>query len=104
MKVYKQSEVARMVESISLAKNLWAERSAVVFKEKGDVGSCIIGDGIEILVLPPKCRKPKAHMIIWAREISSCQGSCHYEATQEGIIDFLKGEDIEARYNYGRMD
>jgi hypothetical protein len=104
MRTYKKAEIEKMSAIIEKAKQMWDAASKEEFSKTGDRGSCIMGDGIEILYVPPRCRKPQKLMIIPSRTVAYAQGSLHYEATKDVALRFLEENGIECQYNYGRMD
>jgi hypothetical protein len=105
-KIYKSVDINSEIfkKRIEEAKKLWLEASKKEFELHGDTGSCIMGDGIQIYFIPPRCRKPQTLFIIRSHEVAFCQGSLHYEKTYKVAIDYLKQHGIDCFYNYGRMD
>lgn len=103
-KVHKPKEVESMKPFIEEAKAEWARLAKETYERSGDQGSCVIGDGIKIYWIPPRCKLPRERMIIASNEVSHCQGSLHYEAHADTILKRLRANGIDAHYCSGRMD
>jgi hypothetical protein len=104
MKTYKPADMEKMKTVIETAREMWDEQAKKEFEKYGDRGSCIVGDGIVVSYIPPRCRKPTELFIIRSSSVAYCQGNLHYEATLHVALDYLKSHGIECRYNHGRMD
>jgi hypothetical protein len=104
MKTYKQADLEKMRSLIAKATEIWKEASLKEFQKTGDRGSCVLGDGITIYYIPPRCRKPVELFIIPSRTVAFAQGSLHYEANYHLALDFLRENGVECRYNHGWMD
>jgi len=104
MTTYKSADLLKMKSVIDTAREMWLEASRKEFQKTGDRGSCIMGDGITVYFIPPRCRKPVELFIIPSREVAFAQGSLHYEATVDLALNFLREKGIVCRYNHGRMD
>jgi hypothetical protein len=104
MTTYKSADLLKMKSVIDTAREMWLEASRKEFQKTGDRGSCIVGDGITVYFIPPKCRKPVEFFIIRSSSVAFAQGSLHYEATMQIALDYLKENGVECRYNHGRMD
>lgn len=104
MKIYKTKELSQFNELIQNAKTLWVELSHLEYTKNGDRGCCVLGAGIEIYVLPPRCKHPRTLTIITFNEVSPCQGEHAASSVSNAVIEFLKENGLEARYNHGRMD
>lgn len=102
--VYKASDLFLLKPFVNTARELWKDASRKEFDKRGDEGSCIMGDGIFIYLVPARCRKPVRYTLIDSHEVSFAQGSLHYEATKDVALNFLKQNGIDAQYDYGRMD
>jgi len=100
----KQAELKNFQDVIAKAKAAWDTASKEQFNIHGDKGSCVMGDGIEVEVLPPRCKYPQRIMIIRSREVAYAQGSVHYEAVVDVALKILKDAGLNVSYNYGRMD
>ena len=72
--------------------------------EHGDKGSCVLGAGLVVRYLPPRCRRDVEHEIISARDATSAQGSCVWEESKDEVIAFLAARGIVASYACGNMD
>lgn len=106
MQAYKSTDLNRpeFRQALNEATKLWAEKCEAYVKENGDVGSCVIGAGIEIEVIPKGCRKPRRQIVISNHDVTRVQGSCVWEASQREVVQFLKDKGIECRFNYGILD
>lgn len=89
---------------VAEAKALWSEAAKAYYAEMGDVGSCILGDGIVMDVIPKGCRKSQKKTLIPSSSVACCQGSVHYEVTKDVAIEYLKAYGVDAYYCYGFMD
>lgn len=104
--VYKQSdfETLEFHTAITNATIMWRERCEAYYNHHGDVGSCVIGAGIEVDFMAPHCKKVSQKMIISVSHVSPTQGSCVWEDSITDIIAYLRERGIDAHYNPGRMD
>lgn len=104
MQAYKENFIAEKNSVIRQAKQMWAERCAEYVKNYGDRGTCVLGAGIEIDFIPPRCRTPRRMMLISASSVCNAQGSIVWEDSKDEIINFLRENGIECRYAWGNMD
>lgn len=104
MKIYKTKELEQFKSLIEQAKTMWIDLAQKEFQSKGDSGCCVIGAGLEVYVLPPRCKHPQSLQLISFNEVSPCQGESAVQNTSKQIVEFLKQHGLETRYNYGRMD
>jgi hypothetical protein len=105
MHIYKQQDMTdQFKETIFRAKKMWMAICKENFEKDGDKGSCVLGAGITIMLLLPKCRKPRRTMIIASNEVAQCQGSANWEKGNQQVLSFLSKNGIEAAYECGNMD
>lgn len=105
MKTYEEKDFdEHFKKTIKQAKDLWQGICKENFKKYGDIGSCVIGAGIEINYRKPRCRKASKKQIISSREVACCQGSLNWETGVKKVLNFLKQNEIDATLNYGMMD
>lgn len=90
--------------TIIAATNLWKNICKENYKMFGDEGNCVVGAGIEIMYIPPRCRKPRREMIISSRDVACAQGSLNWERGKDHVISYLRDNGIDAIYNWGMMD
>lgn len=104
-KIYRQEDLDtdafRLV--IADAAKLWHKRVTAYYKEHGDTGSCIMGDGIMIAVRPPRRRNTFKYRIL-APPGGFGMGSGPYEGSAPEVVDFLKARGVDCWYDYGHMD
>lgn len=91
-------------EIVNEAKKIWIDKSKKSYKKIGDVGPIIMGDGINVLLIPKRCRNPKPVEILPSADVAQCQGNAHYEQHASSIVDWLKGKGIDCWYSYGIRD
>ena len=101
---YQDADLVKFQNAIDCAKTLWRDRCQAYLDKNGDQGTCVLGAGITIEYLPPRCRTPCANTIIEASEICAAQGSLVWEDSIKEVLSYLEGRGVEARYNPGRMD
>lgn len=99
-----QVELAKYRKVIDEAREMWEKSAREYYDKNGDTGSCVIGAGIKIEVIPPRCRKPRAMMLISANEVARCQGSLHWEHNVQTVVNYLRDNGLNAFFDYGRMD
>jgi hypothetical protein len=105
MKTYKQKDINDNFKNIvNIAKQKWIQICKDNLEKYGDEGSCVIGAAIKILFIPKGCRKSRYSTIISSDEVSQCQGSLNWERGVEEIIQYLKENNIDSIYSYGRID
>ena len=64
--------------SVTLAKNYWKRQCDKYVSAHGDQGTCVLGAGIEIWHLAPRCRIPRDYEIISQHQVTGAQGSLRY--------------------------
>lgn len=99
---YNNSDIAKFSDVIKCASEMWKEKAQEFHNKNGDVGTCVLGAGIEVHYLGKRCRKPRMLRIIDVPSVA--QGSITWEHSVDEIIKYLKDSGIEAIYNYGFMD
>lgn len=104
MNAYKSKDLKQFETVINEAKLLWIELAKKEFELKGDNGCCVLGAGLQVEVLYPRCKYPRDLTIISFNEVSPCQGEHAVSVTAKKIVEFLKEKGLETKYNYGRMD
>lgn len=105
-KTYRPAEIEtpKFIAAVESAKEIWKRSCEAHFKQHGDSGTCVMGAGIYIDLIPLRCRKPQKYFIIRAHEVSCCQGSTNWESGRQEVLDYLKAQGIEAHYEWGIMD
>ena len=86
------------------ARQYWRDLVNSTFDEIGDKGSAVLGDGVMVSLIPPRCRNPRSVMIIPSPYVSMAIGSAHYEVHADTVVEYLKDRGIDAWYCYGFMD
>ena len=99
-----QAQLLAARSVINRARALWHYRCDQDYHKNGDSGTCVLGAGIAVPLLPKGCRNPRKHMVISADEVSCCQGSLNWERSVEEIIAILKPHLPGVHYASGRMD
>lgn len=101
---------ATFATAVAEASALWRVRCAEEMAKTdsngrtGDRGSCVLGAGIVVRYLPPRCRNAIDKMIISSSDVTGAQGASIWEASTEEVICFLAERGIDASYEFGRMD
>lgn len=105
-KTYRPAEIEtpKFITAVEAAKKIWRKSCEAHFAMHGDYGTCVMGAGIYIYLIPLRCRKPQKYFIIRAHEVSCCQGSTNWESGRQEVLDYLKAQGIEAHYEWGIMD
>jgi hypothetical protein len=105
-KTYRPAEIETpaFTAAVEAAKGIWKKSCEAHFAKHGDSGTCVMGAGIYIDLIPRRCRKPQKYFIIRANEVSCCQGSTNWEYGRQEVLDYLKAHGIEARYEWGIVD
>lgn len=86
-----REDLVRAQPLISCAAALW-------LRDYADGGSVVIGSGIGVLYLPPRCRKPREHLIIPSPGLGDGGRSIRTP------LNYLARNGIAAFQIYGRMD
>ena len=107
VQVFEKDDLHKLNSVINEASNLWEKLTKEYIDQNGDQGSCVIGAGIEVLVIPqrtPKLKKLKAVKII--DQPRCAQGSICWEGQRlKDVQAFLKENGIvNSKYNAGWMD
>lgn len=105
MTIYTPKDVdGNFLNIVTQAKDMWKKICEENFVKYGDEGSCVVGAGISIYFIPPRCRNYRRSYIIRADDVTNCQGSLSWERDIEKVIEYLKNNGIDCHYNGGRMD
>jgi hypothetical protein len=96
MKVYKQVDLERINSLANVA--IIAMHRFIEEHKLRDGGSCVMGEGIEIMYVAPGKRKPRPLMIV----SQPFQGN-NYEALMRAKQS-LEANGVDCQYNCGRMD
>lgn len=96
MKNYKQADLKWIEPLASEATQLMNQ--FIIDTGLKDGGTCVMGECIEINVVPPRCRLPKRHVIVH----QPFQGN--NQRALRCAMDWLLSRGVECRYNCGRMD
>lgn len=104
MKDYRPEDLAKLQNVIWNARDKWRALCEKNLKNFGDTGTIVMGAGIAISYIPPRCRYARSHIIIHANEVSRCQGALNWETNISSILDFLRANGVDAYYEPGRMD
>jgi len=105
MKIYKEKELDDYFwEWTYRAQKMWIHICKENIEKYGNIGTCVLGAGIYINLIPKGKRKPRKYLIIESSEATNYQGSIIWEDGVEDVLKFLKKYDIEADYHPGRMD
>ena len=102
--VLRDKDLVELKDVILEAERVWKDASREEFQKIGDVGSCIIGDGVAISYLGPRKRKPVTKIIISSNAVACAQGSAHYEKHKDKALQVLKDNGVDCFYSWGRMD
>lgn len=103
-KIYKAKELEKFTIIVAQGKRRWAELCEREYQSNGDQGTCVLGAGIAVYCIPPRCRKPIEKILIHAHDVSRAQGSVTWEKSVYGIIDELRAKGLDCYYAQGRMD
>lgn len=96
MKIYKKEDLKILEPIISLV--LIKMDKYIIENGLRDGGTCVMGEGLDIDYLPPRCRKPIRLQIIR----QPFQGN-NFKAL-DYARKLLKESGINVYYNHGRMD
>jgi len=100
-KNYRRKDLEKFVPFFNEAQQTWREKTVAHVKKHGDTGTCIIGDGIFVNYIPPRCRKAKPLKVVSPQ---GAQGSYNYEQFKDEIMEYLRREGVDCYYRWGRMD
>jgi len=101
---YQDQDLAKLAPTIEKARELWTRLCAETYARRGDIGSCVLGAGLQVRYAAPRKRSYSFKTIITASEVCCAQGSLVWEESVKEVIEFLKENGIEASYNPGYMD
>ena len=99
-----EKELPQFREVINKATEMWKESANAHYEQHGDYGTCVLGAGIKVYMVPKGCRNERSVMLIPAYDVARCQGSCHWEVGAEDVVAFLRDNGLPAFFDYGRMD
>lgn len=102
---YKQKDLENpaVIKAVADAANLWSLRCAEAFAKKGDWGSCVLGAGIGVWMVPAGKRTAVETILIHPPHTAG-QGSCSWETSTDEVIASLKVAGIDAHYVCGHLD
>ena len=99
-KVYRFEDLHKLEKVIETARKMWREASAAYMKKEGDVGSCVLGNGLAVAVKPPK--KRNIYKLLIATPVGQSESPGWH--TMQPVIDYLKANGLDVWYECGRMD
>jgi hypothetical protein len=89
--------------AITEATALWSRLCEEFYAAHGDGGSCVLGAGIAVRYLPPRCRNNTLEIVIHDYQGFRSQSCAVHEATKMEVIIFLASKGIEAVWDAGHM-
>jgi hypothetical protein len=99
VKLYEKTEVlAFLPEDIQRAEPHFDKAQKMWEKYYKDEGSCVLGCGISVWWIPPRCRKPQEYMAVHVPGQGDGGNSVHIP------LNYLAMNGIPGFYNPGRMD
>lgn len=103
-KIYKATEyeALRNHPAVAQARAQWQVATEEAHKKHGDRGSCILGEGIYVFAVRPRCRKPERMRLI--SPPTSVQGEVVRLAGMNEAVAFLRAAGIECFGFCGNMD
>jgi hypothetical protein len=101
---YQATDLPKLQDPIDCAKTLWRDRCQTYLDKNGDMGTCVLGAGIVIDYLGPRCRTPRRKTIIAVSQVCNAQGSLVWEDSVKEVVEYLKSRGVEAHYAPGNMD
>lgn len=108
MKIYKEKELQKLLDASGEARRratqVWFEIAKKYGEEHGDVGCCVLGDGIAVWVLPKGARTNFVRRLIMSPPYVEYQGECVRSAGSKEAMQILKQAGIECFYEHGVMD
>lgn len=102
VRAYQDKDLDKLQPLFQHAAELWLTKQIEYATERGDVGTCVLGAGIQVLYMAPRKRKATYKVIIPAPGYR--QGACTWEASKNEILELLSKFGVEASYNPGFMD
>ena len=102
--VYNDADLKNKQDAIDCAKTLWRDRCQEYMSKEGDAGTCVLGAGIYVYYLAPRCRRPSQHTIIDVSDVCGAQGSLVWEHSEKEVLTFLREQGLDVHYNPGNMD
>ena len=101
---YTDADLSQFVGAVRNAKAKWQELCLADFNANGDRGTCVLGAGIYVWYIAPRCRKPSKHFLIRSNAVASCQGSVNWEGSKNEIMGMLSAEGLCVEYEWGNAD
>lgn len=100
---YQDADIEKMHGVIQQARALWKKKTREYVEKHGDVGTCVLGAGIQIWYLPSRCRRPRLHTIVSSPGVA--QGSVCWEYSKDEVMEFMRSAGFkDLSYAWGRMD
>ncbi len=99
--VYHWQNMGQFAKLIGDARRLWNQRAREYFEAHGDRGTCVMGAGIAVYQIPPRCKKHRSVIII---DSPLYQGCLTWEASVNEVLDFLRNGGLDCFYAAGMMD
>jgi hypothetical protein len=98
MKNYKNVDMAEIREWVYIAEDIVAD---TIKKENiVDYGTCVLGAGIKINFIWPRCRKPRERILI----SQPFQGNVSNYRALKTALDYLQSKGVDCFYDDGRVD
>ena len=96
MKTYKHKELLNL-ERLIFNANVLSSRDA---QETHDQGTCVLGSGIALYVVPPRCRNAKMKVVV----PGLFQGNVSNRKHLENALKYLQSNGVECFYFDGYID
>lgn len=97
-KQYKQKEVQALEALFQQARQI--TQDTVLKNNIRDSGSSVLGNGIKLLVVPPRCRNAVEMTIVRG----PFQGNLSNHEALKPALEFLKAQGVDCFYCDGNMD
>lgn len=89
-----------IVKSVALA---WSKMCEQYVEKHGDFGTAVIGAGIAVWYLGPKCRRPEEKLIISRHQIGGWQAEEIWLGSVRQVLQMLQDNGISAHYKAGSL-
>lgn len=92
----------RFKKALKEAEQIWLKISKAAYKKYGDTGSCTLGGGITMDLIPPGKRKPQRVVVLYSP--SNVQGEVVKFAGMKEAAEYLYDLGFKVGIDYGMVD
>lgn len=100
VRVNRWADLHKAENVIKTARQMYLDLGQKHLAKNGDMGTCVLGNGIYVAVKPPRARN--LYRLCIATSVGQSDSASY--ACKDPVLAYLKDNGIDAWYEHGRMD